>query len=113
MARVRVKQGQIWDRGNLGLFTAGMEAEVDSSILERGSGFLNIVEIVSLDPPTSPATKPKAPGKKKAEEVIAEEEELDDGNGSDEEEKVVVEKKVAEKDASSKKGRKSSNKLLK
>jgi len=48
MARVRVKKGKFWDRGSLGLFTAGMEADIDDSLLAGGSGLNNIVDIISL-----------------------------------------------------------------
>jgi len=48
MAKVRVKKGKLWERGDLGLFTPGMEDIIDSSLLEGGSALNDIVEIISL-----------------------------------------------------------------
>lgn len=48
MAKVRVKQGKLWDRGSLGLFTPGMEATIDDSELQGGSALNQIVDIIEF-----------------------------------------------------------------
>ncbi len=48
MAKVRVRKGQMWDRGSKGFFTAGQELNIDDSLLEGGSGLNDIVEIIHL-----------------------------------------------------------------